>query len=97
MYFIVYIHSIKQHRVVPTKWMREFDLHTEKFMNYGVNSNQSFLVFWTDDLSAFDIDGIPHLNVIANEAAAIRDDFPHEGWYKCRIVKFKGMEYFSSF
>lgn len=63
-------------------------------MNYGVNSNQNFLVFWTNDPRAFGIDGIPHSHVIPNEAAVCRDDFPQEGWYKCRIVKFKGMQKF---
>lgn len=90
MYFIVYIVSIKRNVVVPYHWLREVRLHTEKFMNNGVNRNQQFRVFYTDDANAFDVNGLPRLSYGSNVRASYRSVFPEEGWYRCRIVKFKG-------
>lgn len=59
-------------------------------MNQGVNSNQIFRVFWTDDPAAFLENGLPNPNFEPNVFASENGDFPKEGWYKSQIIKFRG-------
>lgn len=91
MYFVVFIFQTKNYIVVPATWLIELSAHTEKFMNYGVNSNQTFRVFYTTNVDAFDANGVPRATFEPNRNASNHSQFPNEGLYKCKITKYKGI------
>lgn len=87
MYFIAYISQIKEHRVVPFRWTR--GINYENTLNNGLNRNITFHTFWTRDPYAFDRDGVPKFSY-APDPNARGKKFPDDGWYECKVVKFKG-------
>lgn len=89
MFFIVFIKQVEVYKVVPYSWIRGINVSVETFINYGVNSNVDFFTFWTENLNAFDQNGVPRATFPINNAASTTSTFPSEGWYKCRIIKFK--------
>lgn len=94
MFFVVFLIEPAKNVVVPTGWILNGKQHMEKFINYGINSNQDFLAFYTNDAAAFDINGVPRSdyqpNYQPNTFAGFGSVYPTEGWYLCRIIKFKG-------
>lgn len=63
-------------------------------MNNGVNSNRKFKSFWSDEQAAMNADGIPLASYmpIRFDTCAMRGrvfKFPEEGWYECKIRRFK--------
>lgn len=89
MYFVVYLLPSKQNVVVPENWIREFDIHLEKFFNCGLNSSQKYVCFWTNNSAARN-NGILQLNFQPDFNAPFSPTFPAEGFYKCMIRKAKG-------
>lgn len=102
MYFIVFFLQIKQHRVIPYKWI--LDINYESIINDGLNRNKQFYAFWTNDENAFDEHGVPKICYVPNwnarlDARGLASGlvFPNEGWYLCQIRKFKGISYYLFF
>lgn len=91
MYFVVFFFETSQYKVVPYTWISGSNLHLENFINNGVNSNRDFYVFWTDKIEAFDRNGYARADYSPNLNAGCSNKFPAEGWYRCRIRKFKSM------
>lgn len=91
MYFVVFISQAKAHKIVPCSWIRGMDSLVEIFFNNGINSNRNFFTFWTQDTDAFDRNNIPRSDYTPNFAAGLTNNFPNEGWYKCKIRRFKCM------
>lgn len=89
MYFVVYIVDIKQNRTVPHTWIRDVNNFIEMFINSGIKHNRTFYTFWTHRPEAFDVHGIPRKNYRVNLKATGNNVFPHEGWYRCFIKKFR--------
>lgn len=79
VFAVAYLIAPKTHIVVPENYI--FDLNEAKLKNYGVNSNQTHKVFWSEN------DGIPTFDGIESFEFP-----PHggEGYYRCRILKFFG-------
>lgn len=91
MYFIVYLIDQKINVSAPHSWIRDIEKHLEKFINYGLNSYQNYRVFWTDNVDAFDDDLVPKPSFKPNYSAGFTNQFPAEGWYLCRLKRFKSM------
>lgn len=89
MYFIVYILQTSRYVVVPYSWIR-LNSRMEGIVNYGINSNLIFEVFYTDNSIAFR-NGIPRIDFPPNSQASFQSRFPNEGWYRCYIRRFKCM------
>lgn len=93
MYFIVFLIAPKKNVVIPYTWIFGVNQHIEKFMNNGVNSNQEFLAFYTNNNAAFDDNGIPRDDYQANFQASFSEVLPTkpstDGLYRCYIRKFK--------
>lgn len=64
------------------------DTYIERFINNGLNSNVKFRAFWTNKLEAFDRE-TPKIDYKPIENASSNSIFPAEGWYECRIKRFK--------
>lgn len=84
-FVVVYLLRAREIVVVPDYWVQ--DLNKAKLKNYGANSNQNFLVYWSAK------DGEPNLNVQPNFAAKVGTEYREtiEGMcYYCRVKKFFG-------
>lgn len=90
MYFVVFILQTRQNQIVPYSWIKDLNEFIERFINNGVNSNIDFEVFWTHRSDAFDQNGLPRSDYPTNPTASKQSQFPFEGWYPCRIRKFRG-------
>lgn len=54
MYYIAYLTDFKENIIVPQNWILNISDHLEKFINNSINSNQTFVCFYTNNNSAFD-------------------------------------------
>lgn len=88
MYFVVYVLQTKQNLVVPASWISSADKLIEHFINYSINSNKSFLFYWTGNPQAFHGNGLPRFEYKPNVHAVSTNEFPKEGWYRCQMKRF---------
>lgn len=90
MYFVVYIRKLQKNVVLPATWIRDIDDHLEKFINYGINSSQKFLCYYTNNEAAFDDEMHSHPDFKPNFAARMIDEIDTDGQYDgCFIAKLK--------
>lgn len=88
-YYIVYLKGPKKYLVVPFYWIRDGDTTMlEKFVDRGLNSNQTHLCYWNEQVDAED-----YASHVPDFGANISDDFPcqeNAACYYCFVLKFKG-------
>lgn len=51
VYCVVKLDKFNQHTVVPANWIKDYG-HA-KTMNYGLNSYQPHLMFWSEDFDTY--------------------------------------------
>lgn len=95
MYFIAYIKSMKKNIIVPKTWILDVKKHKEKFMDKGLNGNQIFICFYTNDPTAFEND-VPLKDYPPNFTAPFRRDFNGPGRYKVHLKKYRSKYIFVS-
>lgn len=90
MYFVVYFEDVKEYVVIPKKWIRNDEIIFKKFINKkGLNSDQSYLCYWSTSSEAVDANGEPKIEFAPNFDAGIMFDFPSdEGCFFGRIVSY---------
>lgn len=87
-FVVIYLIRAREIVVVPENWIQ--DLNNAKLKNYGVNSNQNFLTFWSAN------NGEANQNVQPNFIAPLEYEYRatvDEACYLCRILKFCGKFY----
>lgn len=87
-FVVIYLIRAREIVGVPENWIQ--DLNNAKLKNYGVNSNQNFLAFWSAN------NGEANLNVQPNFIATLDYEYHAtvvEACYFCRILKFCGNLY----
>lgn len=90
MYFIVYLENLRKNVILPKTWIKDIDDHMEKFLNYGLNTVQRFMCFYTKNELTFDpINGSPYENYPANFDLPLNNTIDDEGFYTCQLKKFK--------
>lgn len=58
MFFVVFLESESKYVVIPITWINNGTELWEKFVNKGVNSNQTHLCFYSiENRQAFGVDG----------------------------------------
>lgn len=82
MFFAVYLVRFKRYIVVPKNWIH--DLSFEKHVNYSINRNQKYHVFYTASADAF-INGVPNGNFAPDFNGEIGVDC-----HICKLAKFFG-------
>lgn len=90
MFYIVYLKKPKKNVIIPLEWVDNDEAQLEKFMNYGINSNQGFRCFYTEKPAAIDRNGVPkafHPNF--DKYPIDGAVFPNDGCYIGKIIKFK--------
>lgn len=86
-YFVVYFRSVKKNVILPAKWIENIGDHTEKFFNYGLNTSQRYLCFYTNNPDAFDEKNCPRADWPANFNLAMRSDFKFDGCFRGKLKK----------
>lgn len=90
MYYVVYLLQPEQNVVIPINWVQDIDKQWEKFVNYGLNSTQKYMCYWSNEKEAVDENGMPNSAFKANfHTGQSVNQFPEPGCYIGRILKFK--------
>lgn len=99
MYFVVYLHKLNKHFVIPATWINGIENQMEKFVNVSLNKSQKFLCFYTTNDAAF-IDGRPDTTFVPDFSTMV-DEVNVDGsfngcfygnlkQYKCKyLMKYK--------
>lgn len=91
MYFVVYLHKLNKHFVIPATWIKDIDEQLEKFINASLNKSQIFLCFYTTNAAAF-IDGRPDAEFepdFSTMVNALNDDGSYDGCFYGNLKLFK--------
>lgn len=91
MFLVVFLPRTNDFTVIPENWLHDNKKQAEKFLSYGINSNQLHVFFYTDNLDARDANGIILQNFEPNFDASFDNIFPAEGCYLCQVIKAKGI------
>lgn len=88
--YVVYLKVARMYAVIPYHWLRDGDTKVlEKFVNKGLNSNQTHICYYSTLVSAEESAAHP-----PNHQANFPIDFPPidegGGLYYCFVLKFKG-------
>lgn len=88
-YYIVYLIKPQKYAVIPFHWLRDGDSSIlEKFVNNGLNSNQTHLCYYSRRVGAVqDAAHVPNFNVNVSSQFPCNDD---DACYRCFVLKFKG-------
>lgn len=87
MFYVAYLLQPQVNIVVPIDWVYQSEKQWQKFVNSGLNINQTHRIFYTENPNAFNekdepFEGyVPDFTVNAGE-------FPDEGCYEGKLVKF---------
>lgn len=91
MYFVVFLKALKKNVVLPTSWIENITNHFEKFLNYSLNSSQTFRCFHTTDEDAF-IESRPNEEYQVDFSLELIEQENGENYKGCflgQIKKFK--------
>lgn len=91
MYFVVYLHKLNKHCVIPAAWIKDIEPQLEKFINISLNKSQVFLCYNTTNAAAYidgrpDTDFQPNFSVIVDE---INADGTYDGCFLGNLKQFK--------
>lgn len=84
-FVVVYLIRAREIVVVPDNWVQ--DLNKAKLKNYGANSNQNFLLYWSAKDGKANLSAQPNFD--AKVGTEYRDTID-EICYYCRIKKLFG-------
>lgn len=87
MFFVAFSVRFKQYLIVPKNWIN--DMNWEKHVNYSINRNQEYRVYYSNKKDAFE-NKIPDGNFAPNFAAQLTDYFLGEGCDICKLVHYFG-------
>lgn len=73
MFVVIYLTASKKHIIVPENFI--LGLCEEKLKNYGANSNQTHLIFWSK-AALFGVDEIPDSTYQVNFSLKPTNEYP---------------------
>lgn len=92
MFFVAYLKVLKKNVVLPAKWICNIENHFEKFVNNSINSNQSFLCYYTNNDDAF-LNDCPNEDFAPNfrlpMVQRINADGSFDGCFLAKLKKYK--------
>lgn len=89
MYFVVFLKVLKKNIIVPKTWIKDLKKHKEKFMDLGLNGNQTYECFYTNDPEAFDEHDMPIKTYPPNFDLPFRRDLNGAGRFKVQLKKYR--------
>lgn len=88
MYYVVYLKSLHRNVIVPCNWVNNDTDHNEKHMNYGLNSSQTFICFYTSNPDAFEAENRPKIDFEPNFDAMF-NNVNGDGLFACKLKTFR--------
>lgn len=91
MYFVVYLHMLNKHFVLPASWIKGIGKQIEKFVNISLNQSQIFLCYYTTKNEAF-IDGCPDARFKADFSTMVKKinaDGSFDGCFYGNLKQYK--------
>lgn len=89
LFYVVYLLDADKNIVIPCTWIRNGKQVLRKFVNYGLNTSQTHLCFWSAHADAKTHDGRPSFNFQPKFDLQMKAEFPcAEGTFRCRVLKF---------
>lgn len=89
MFYVVYLVDFKKNIIVPENWILHIQDHLEKFINNGLNKNQTFACFFTNNPMAFHENGTPRTDFRPSCNNQFSEQFPDEGLYMVKLKRFQ--------
>lgn len=96
MHFVVYLCAAKKYAVIPPHWLADGRNVWAKFVNYGLNPNQTYLCYYKRKNGHFDEDDGADFEHLPRFSLSLADEHPPvllEANYHCKIVKYFYREY----
>lgn len=93
MFYVVFLVKLKKVVVIPKTWIKDHQTQWVKFVNYGINSGQKYLVYYTTKNESKNENGEPCEFFEANFNLSLNADSPVEGCYLAKILKYFGKYY----
>lgn len=63
LFYVVYLVDADDFIVIPCTWIRDDARMLEKFVNYGLNTAQTHLCFWSTNADAITQNGQPNFRL----------------------------------
>lgn len=93
--YVAYLLDARKNIVIPCTWIRDAKQVLRKFVNYGLNSSQTHLCFWSEHADARTHDGRPNFDFQPNFELQLKVEFPCvDGTFRCRVLKFTSEYYY---
>lgn len=89
-YYVVYFRAVRKNYILPGSWIQNIENHAEKFLNYGMNTTQSFLCFYTSNPQAFEENKCPKSDWPVNFSLKNRDSLQSDGCFIGKLLKCSG-------
>lgn len=80
---------VGKYEVVPANWIKNIELHIEKFLNNSLNSSQKHICYWNNSSTTRDHIGNLRLDFPPDFDAPFPSEFPATGCYVCYLKKAK--------
>lgn len=87
MFYVAYLLQPKVNIVVPVSWIYQNDKQWQKFVNAGLNTNQTHRIFYTKNPAAWNDNDEPVESYVADFMMDAQE-FPDDGCYEGKLVKF---------
>lgn len=87
MYYVAYLLQPHKNIVVPVSWVYHNEKQWQKFVNMGLNTNQTHRIFYTKNSAAWKDNDEP-IGSYAPDFILDALQFPDEGCYEGKLVKF---------
>lgn len=95
-FVLAYFTKFQVNRVIPITWIKDVDMHLEKFLNAGLNSAQIHTCFYTSNPNAFDAMGMPKIGFEPNFDAPFRANLDGDGRFAIKLKVYRGNAYLNT-
>lgn len=82
MYFVVYFIDAEQYLVIPKRWIFDYKIAIQKFMNYSLNCNQKFMCYFAKNVDQ---------NRLLQHAPNFHASYVYEFPFHAEEGRFKGL------
>lgn len=97
MHFVVFLCAAEKYVVIPPHWVLDGRNVWAKFVNYGLNSNQTYLCYYKRRNGNFSEDDGADFQNLPRFSLDIVDEYPSallEANFRCKIMRYFYREYY---
>lgn len=90
MFYVIYLIKPKKYAVIPIHWIQGHRTQLPKFINYGLNTTQKVLAFYSPSTMERIRNGARALDFLPDFQASLTVEYPAEGCYLAKPIKYFG-------